>query len=181
MSAAFSAKTVVFEFTVLSRSQQVTSNLTAPQLSSMFPYSMVEMPSPFPTSPGFFWKNVYKLGGSSGVFSLMPKLETLRTGTETKLLHSLSPWSRHGCAHLCNSELLYQHHKMLNFPWSIFCKVDLKKGFDITAIFKLLLAFEHLCLLVCPPAPKDEHPNHCHHLMLFFTPAGPKDRYESVG
>lgn len=98
----------------------------------------------------------------------MPKLEALRTRAETKLLHSFAPWSRGGYTHLCNLELLYQHHAMLNFPWSCFCKVDLKKGFDISVIFKLLLVFQHLSLLDCPPAPKDQHPNHCHHLMLLF-------------
>lgn len=107
-----------------------------------------------------FGKNVYKIGGNSGVFSQMSKLEALRTRTETKLLHSLAPWSRRGCAHLCNLELLWQHHEMLNFPWSIFCNVDLKRSFDITVIFKLLLIFQCLCLLDCPPAPKDQHPNH---------------------
>lgn len=98
----------------------------------------------------------------------MPRLGALRTRTETKLLHLLAPWSKGGCTNLCNLELLCQHHEMLNFPWSIFFKVDLKKGFDITVIFKLLLVFQHLCLLDCPQAPKDQHPNLCHHLMLLF-------------
>lgn len=104
------------------------------------------------------------------LWCIQPDAQTgsLRTRAETKLLHSFAPWSRGGYTHLCNLELLYQHHAMLNFPWSCFCKVDLKKGFDISVIFKLLLVFQHLSLLDCPPAPKDQHPIHCHHVMLLF-------------
>lgn len=103
VSSASSEKTIVSEFTVLSRSQQVMSNFTTPQLRSVLPYSMAEMPSLFPTPPvpWCLGKNVYKLGGSSVVFSQMPKMEALRTRTETKLLHSLAPWSRGGPVLIC--------------------------------------------------------------------------------
>lgn len=131
---------------------------------------------PLPHFSSVWGKSVCKLGGNSGVFSQMPKMEALRTGTETKLLHSFIPWSRGGCTHLCNLELLCHHHAMLNFQWSCFCKVDLKKGSYISVIFNCCWSFSIYTYLTVHQHLEINIPITAIISCCCFTIAGPEDQ-----
>lgn len=152
--------------------QQVMSNLTTSQFKSMLPCSMAEIPSSLHhlSCAMVFGEGRFTSQKEALVHSARcPKWKPWGPGLRTKLLHPLAPWSGGGPVLFC--EIQNQPQEMLNFPRSpesCFCKLDLKKGFGIAVIFKLLCSYQHLCLLACSPVPKDQHPNRCHHLMLFF-------------
>lgn len=110
--------------------------------------------------------------GSSDTLSQISNWKPWWPGLRAEPRHPLAPQSEGGPVPLhilqnCSintKESWFFHERQRAI---FFCKLNLKKDIGITVIFKLFFCCQHLCLLACLPAPKDQHPKHCHHLIFY--------------